>query len=96
MSDSVVVREVGPGAFALQKEPREMPDPVNRPVHYTTGGIETIDFIEAKGLDGDYYLSNVIKYVSRAGKKDPTKMLEDLAKARWYLNRRIARLEGKK
>lgn len=60
---------------------------VNHPPHYTAGGIETIDFIEAKGLD--YHLANVIKYVSRAGKKGD--MLEDLKKAQWYLNRRIER-----
>ena len=38
-------------------------DPVNHPAHYTTGGIETIDFIEAKGLD--YNLGNVVKYICR-------------------------------
>ena len=42
-------------------------DPVNHPSHYTTGGIETIDFIEAKGLD--YNLGNVVKYITRADKK---------------------------
>ncbi len=62
-------------------------DPVNHPPHYKTGGIETIDFIEAKDLN--YRLGNVIKYVSRAGKKnsDP---VEDLKKAQFYLNREIA------
>ena len=59
---------------------------VNHPPHYKTGGIETIDFIEAKDLN--YRLGNVIKYVSRAGKKnsDP---IEDLEKAAWYLQREI-------
>jgi hypothetical protein len=59
---------------------------VNHPPHYTKGGIETIDFIEAKDLN--YRLGNVIKYVSRAGKKnsDP---IEDLEKAAWYLQREI-------
>jgi hypothetical protein len=62
------------------------PDPVNHPPHYKTGGIETIDFIEAKDLN--YRLGNVIKYVSRAGRKnsDP---VEDLQKAAWYLQREI-------
>ena len=60
-------------------------DPVNHPPHYRTGGIETIDFIEAKDLN--YRLGNVIKYVSRAGKKgDP---IQDLEKAAWYLQREI-------
>jgi hypothetical protein len=62
------------------------PDLVNHPPHYKSGGIETIDFIEAKDLN--YRLGNVIKYVSRAGKKasDP---IEDLEKAAWYLQREI-------
>ena len=62
-------------------------DNVNHPPHYRAGGIETIDFIEAKDLN--YRLGNVVKYVSRAGKKD-TDPLEDLKKARWYLDREIA------
>lgn len=60
-------------------------DMVNRPPHYTAGGIETIDYIEAKGLN--YHLGNVVKYVSRAGLKGST--LEDLKKAKWYLEREI-------
>lgn len=60
-------------------------DPVNHPPHYRTGGVETIDFIEAKDLN--YRLGNVVKYVSRAGRKgDP---LQDLEKAAWYLQREI-------
>lgn len=65
-------------------------DPVNHPSHYTAGGIETIDFIEAKQLN--YHLGNVVKYVSRAGKK--TDHIQDLEKAAWYLNREITRLKG--
>ena len=61
-------------------------DPVNHPPHYRAGGIETIDFIEAKDLN--YRLGNVIKYVSRAGKKS-TDPVQDLEKAAWYLNREI-------
>lgn len=60
-------------------------DPVNHPSHYCDGGIETIDFIEAKNLP--YHLGNAVKYISRAGKKD--NYLEDLKKARWYLDRYI-------
>jgi hypothetical protein len=63
------------------------PDLVNHPPHYKSGGIETIDFIEAKDLN--YRLGNVVKYVSRAGRKnsDP---VQDLEKAAWYLQREIA------
>lgn len=67
-------------------------DPVTNPSHYTDGGIETIDYIEAKlGVDGAYSfcLGNVLKYISRAGKKDVGKKVEDLEKAVWYLNRAL-------
>jgi len=66
-------------------------DPVNSPPHYKAGGFETIDFIEAKDLN--YRLGNVIKYVSRAGKKDSDPLV-DLKKARWYLDREIFAREG--
>lgn len=64
-------------------------DAVNHPSHYTSCGAayETIKVIEAWGLG--FHLGNVVKYISRAGKKDPTKELEDLKKARWYLDRAI-------
>jgi len=61
-------------------------DPVNHPPHYKTGGVETIDFIEAKQLN--YNLGNVIKYVARADHKGNRK--QDLEKALWYLKREIA------
>jgi hypothetical protein len=63
-------------------------DMVNHPPHYKAGGIETIDFIEAKNLG--YNLGNVVKYVSRADLKG--NKVEDLQKARWYLDRAIANL----
>jgi len=66
-------------------------DPVNHPSHYTSGNIEVIDFIEDKQLN--FHLGNKVKYIARAGKKDPTKTLEDLKKAAWYLNRHIKNLE---
>ena len=69
-----------------------MTDVVNHPDHYTDGGIETIDFIEAKKLP--YHLGNAVKYISRAGKKEPEKTVEDLQKAVWYINRYISKLEG--
>ena len=64
-------------------------DPVNHPAHYTAGGIETIDFIEAKKLG--YNLGNVVKYITRSGLKG--NQLEDLRKAQWYLSREIATLK---
>lgn len=64
-------------------------DDINHPSHYTQGDIEVIDYIEDKKLG--YRLSNVVKYVSRAGHKDDA--IKDLKKARWYLNREIANRE---
>jgi hypothetical protein len=64
-----------------------MSETVYNPAHYTHGGIETIDYIEAKGLN--YHLGNAVKYISRAGHKQDA--LEDLKKARWYIDREISR-----
>lgn len=67
-----------------------MIDNVNSPKHYTDGNIEVIDFIEDKQLN--FHRGNAIKYISRAGKKDSKKEIEDLKKAIWYLEREIERL----
>lgn len=63
-------------------------DPVNHPSHYTSGKIEVIDFIEDQKLD--FHLANAVKYICRAGKKNPDKTQEDLEKAVWYINRYIS------
>ena len=77
---------------AVWKVKDKVQDMINNPSHYTFGGIDAIDYIEAKGLDKDFCLANVIKYVSRAGYK--ISKLEDLKKAQYYLNRRINILEA--
>lgn len=68
---------------------------VDHPKHY--GGAEdpyeAIKVIEAWGLG--FCLGNTVKYISRAGKKDPAKELEDLKKAKWYLEREIKAREKK-
>ena len=64
---------------------RLIPDMVNHPPHYKAGGIETIDFIEAKGLN--YNLGNVVKYITRSDLKGNRK--QDLEKALWYLKREL-------
>lgn len=69
-------------------------DPVNHPSHYTAGGVEVIDAIEAWDLG--FCLGNSVKYIARAGKKDPAKTKEDLEKARWYLDRAIRATAGDK
>jgi hypothetical protein len=66
-------------------------DLVNHPAHYKSkSGMESIDVIEA--FDLGFCLGNTIKYILRAGKKDPTKTKEDLEKAVWYLKREIGKL----
>jgi hypothetical protein len=71
------------------------PEQVNHPSHY--GGkdnpYEAIKVIAAWSLG--FLLGNCVKYISRAGKKDPTKLVEDLEKARWYLDTAITRLKAK-
>lgn len=81
-----VPAEAGPVTAPRVLVAEPMKDMVNRPPHYTDGGMEVIDFIEAKRLD--YHLGNVVKYITRAGKKDDE--LQDLKKARWYLDRAIS------
>ena len=67
-------------------------DNVNHQSHYTDGKIEVIDFIEDKKLN--FHRGNAVKYLARAGKKNPEKEVEDLKKAAWYINREIERLEN--
>ena len=69
-------------------------DAVSHPSHYTDGKIEVIDFIEDKG--SNFNRGNAVKYICRAGKKDPAKEIEDLEKAVWYINHEIERLKGEK
>ncbi|MBO7462041.1 MAG: DUF3310 domain-containing protein [Bacteroidales bacterium] len=66
---------------------------VYNPDYYRTGKIEVADFIEDKGFN--FFLGNVVKYVSRAGKKEGNDAEQDLRKAKWYLDREIGRLESK-
>jgi hypothetical protein len=72
-----------------------MSDVVNHPPHYKSkSGIEVIDVIESFGLN--FRLGNSTKYILRAGRKGSArKRIEDLKKARWYLDREIERGGGK-
>ena len=71
-----------------------MTEQVNHPQHY--GGednlYEAIKVIEAWELD--FHLGNTVKYISRAGKKEIDKELQDLNKALWYLQRRIENIKN--
>ena len=67
---------------------------VNHPEHY--GGSENIyEAIKViENWDLDFHLGNTVKYISRAGKKGVNKELEDLKKAKFYLDRKIKNLEN--
>jgi hypothetical protein len=68
---------------------------LTNPPHYTRHGIyEPIRVIEAWNLG--FCLGNCLKYIARAGHKDSTPPLEDLKKARWYLDHTIQNLEASK
>ena len=73
-----------------------MSEQVNHPNHY--GGkdnpYEAIKVIEAWDLS--FCLGNTVKYISRAGKKNPNATIEDLEKAKWYLDREINNLKKDK
>ncbi|EAE5327656.1 DUF3310 domain-containing protein [Listeria monocytogenes] len=71
---------------------KDASDNVNNPAHYTSGGIETLDYIKAKVSDyPSYAVGNILKYVSRYEHKNG---IEDLKKARFYLNDLIKELES--
>lgn len=66
-------------------------DPVNHPSHYKmANGIEVIQLTEQL----NFCRGNAVKYICRAGKKNRDSEIEDLLKARWYINREIERLGG--
>ena len=67
-----------------------MSDPIN-PAHYQgfSNGAQVIDIVE----NLPYNAGNAIKYLARAGRKDPTKHVEDLKKSAWYVAREIERIE---
>lgn len=82
-----------------RKQQNGQDDAVHHPSHYASGKYEVIDIIEDQlgfnGLRG-FCLGNTIKYICRAGKKDPSKTLEDLEKAEWYLHHCIERMKEQK
>ena len=78
---------------AAKRSEDAKPDPVNRPAHYTSGGIECIDAMQAAFGDEaikDFCLCNAFKYLWRHRQKNG---VEDLKKARWYLNRLIREMD---
>lgn len=66
-------------------------DRINHPSHYTAyKGLEIIDLVEQMNFNR----GNSVKYIARAGLKNPETEMEDLKKAEWYIKREISRLEG--
>ena len=93
---SIPCQEIDTQATPIKKDiaesaKKENDSAVDHPSYYQ-GKIEVIDFIEDKHLG--FNIGNCVKYISRAGKKNPDKLIEDLKKARWYLDREISRIEG--
>lgn len=69
-----------------------MGEAVNHPQHYNAhpSGIECIDVVEHMTFNA----GNAVKYLWRNGLKDETPAIQDLEKARWYIDREIARVRG--
>ena len=81
-------------ASAPAPEPLKTPsqEMINHPTHYhAAGGYEVIEIIEAWGLN--FARGNALKYLARAGLKDPRTERQDLKKALWYIERELERLE---
>lgn len=77
--------DMSTAVFPEKENKSIQPEAVNHPEHYSPGTYEAINVIEAHNLG--FCLGNAVKYILRAGKKNPTKTKEDLDKAIWYLNR---------
>lgn len=77
-----------------EEKPEAASDAVNHPEHYQMGGVEVINAIEAWGFGEGFNRGNAIKYIARAGRKNPLKEVEDLKKAIFYIEREIKRLSS--
>lgn len=101
MEHNLIVGHYGSCSYGLPKvtkippmptcKPPKGEDPVNKPEHYQYSPIQPIDVVNAWDLD--FYLGNVIKYISRFNHKGNP--LEDIKKARWYLDKKIEEMEKK-
>ena len=80
--------------FRMMLSMQEAQDMVNHPPHYTQGGMETIDIMEAKSTSEEFkgHLKlTALKYLTRAGHKESE--LQDAKKTQWYVNRWVKTLE---
>lgn len=86
---AIIMKALSAGGVSVKNENT---DNVNNPSHYTSGGIETLDYIKAKVKDYPSYVAgNILKYVSRYEHKNG---IEDLKKAQFYLNDLIEWMES--
>ena len=69
-----------------------MTDPVNHTSHYTAYPVEVIQLTAWM----NFCRGNAVKYLTRAGLKDKDKEVEDLEKARWYVDRELERIKKEK
>lgn len=83
--DCIKAASVKNSWVTTDKKHNQISNVIDHPSHYNRGKIEVIDFIEDQQLP--FHLGNVVKYIARAGSKGDK--LEDLKKARWYLDRYI-------
>jgi hypothetical protein len=67
-----------------------MSDPVNHPPHYTRYPVEVIALTEHL----NFCRGNAVKYIARAGHKDPAAEVQDLQKAAWYIARELQRIQN--
>lgn len=81
-------------SFPGMEDPVTTTNAVNHPAHYNSGKFEVVEVLEDWGMGPHEF--NVIKYVARAGKKDPAKHIEDLEKGAWYLARKIELMKAAK
>ena len=90
MAQAVIADLINGKRILVDENGNVIDEAVNHPSHYTDGNIECIDYIQDKLTDEEfqgYCKGNALKYISRAGKKNPDKYNEDLKKAIWYLER---------
>lgn len=84
------VRHLAYGEGELEMWAAKSEDLINHPSHYRlANGVQVIDLTELLNFNR----GNAVKYLSRAGRKDPATEVEDLKKARWYVDREISRIE---
>ena len=90
--DSIRPVELVEAANVAQEETNEVPADAINPAHYQgfSNGAQVVDITEHLSFNR----GSAVKYLARAGKKDPAKEIEDLEKSLWYTQRELDRLKG--